>query len=55
MDKPIFIIEMPDLTDEAVSSIQDFIWDLLVQFESSYYHQLQRHHRRNNKLKNPLF
>lgn len=55
MDKPVFIIEMPELNDEAVAAVQDFLWDLIRSFELRYYHQLQRHHRRlslDDKLEN---
>ena len=45
MDKRVFIIEMPELTDEAVVSVQNFLWDLIRSFESQYYHQLQRYHQ----------
>lgn len=46
MDKPILIIEMPKLDDEAVAEIADFLHYLASTFESSYFHQLQRYHKR---------
>ena len=45
VDKRVFIIEMPELTDEAVVSVQNFLWDLIRSFESQDYHQLQRYHQ----------
>lgn len=46
MDKPVFILEMPDLSDEAVSDIQDFLWYVVTAFESRYFHQLQQYHHK---------
>jgi hypothetical protein len=48
VDKPVFILEMPELNDEAVAGVQDFLWELIRSFESQYYHQLQRYHRRSS-------
>lgn len=48
MDKPVFIIEMPELDDKAVAGVQDFLWELIRSFESQYFHQLQRYHRRSS-------
>jgi hypothetical protein len=45
VDKPVFILEMPDLSDEAIVSIQDFLLDVIQAFESQYFHQLQRYYR----------
>lgn len=44
MDNPIFFIEMPHLSDEAVAGIETFLWDLINAFESQYYNQLKRYH-----------
>lgn len=57
MDKPVFIIEMPELDDKAVVDVQNFLWELVSSFESQYFHQLQRYHRRSasdDKLKEPF-
>lgn len=56
MDKPVFIIEMPDLDDKAVAGVQDFLWELVMSFESRYFHQLQRYHRQSSidELKDPF-
>jgi hypothetical protein len=45
VDKPVFIIEMPELTDEQCDTVQNFLWDALRAFESQYFHQLQRYHQ----------
>jgi hypothetical protein len=52
VDKPVFIIEMPKLDDDAVAEIADFLHYLASSFESRYYHQLKRHHKRMEKLLN---
>ena len=46
-----FILEVPVLDDKAVAAVNAFLWDLLVQFESQYYSQLQRHHRKLDALR----
>ena len=43
MDKPVIIIEAPELNDEAVTSVYQFLQDLVLAFESHYYLQLVRH------------
>jgi len=48
VDKPVFIIEMPELDDKAVASIQEFLWEIIRSFESQYYHQLQRYHQQSS-------
>ena len=45
MDKPVIIIEVPTLTDEAVVGIQEFLQELTLAFEAHYFSQLQRHYR----------
>jgi hypothetical protein len=45
VDKGVFIVEMPELDDEAVANIQEFLWEVVRSFESQYFHQLQRHHQ----------
>lgn len=45
MDKQVLIVEMPDLSDEAVVSIQGFLWDFMNTFESHYYYQLKRYYK----------
>lgn len=46
-----FILNVPVLDDEAVDAVNAFLWDLLVQFESQYFSQLQRHHRKLDALR----
>ena len=46
MDKPVLIIDAPELNDEAVASVQGFLQELMLAFESHYYHRLQRYYRR---------
>lgn len=43
MDKPILIVEMPPLNDEAAAEVRNFLLELLLAFEARYYHQLQRY------------
>lgn len=47
MDKRFFVIDMPELDDQAVAAVQDFLWERINSFESQYYHQLQRYHRQS--------
>lgn len=42
----LVMIEVPVLEDDAVAAVQDFLCDLLRQFENHYFHQLQRYHRK---------
>lgn len=44
MDKPVLIIEMPELNDEAITALRNFIHELLISFEAHYFHKLQRYH-----------
>jgi hypothetical protein len=46
MDKPVFIIEMPQLNDEQCAAVQDFLWDVIRAFEARYFHQLRRYHQK---------
>lgn len=42
MDRPVIIIDAPDLNDNAVKSMQIFLHELIMAFESHYYHQLKQ-------------
>ena len=42
MDRPVLIIEAPELDDKALMSLQTFLHELTLAFESHYYTQLQR-------------
>lgn len=55
MDKPVFVIEMPELDDEQCAVVQDFLWEVIRAFESQYYHQLQRNHRKSQNDTANLF
>lgn len=39
------VIDMPVLDNEAVAAVSTFLWDIVSQFESQYFGQLQRHYR----------
>jgi hypothetical protein len=45
VDKPVLIVEMPELSDEAVMGIYNFLQDITLAFESHYLHRLRRYHR----------
>ena len=50
-----FVVELPVLDDEAVDALQEFLWNLVMQFESQYYHQLRRHQQKLDALhRDPL-
>lgn len=58
MDRPVIIIEMPILTDEAVVGIQTFLQELIFAFESHYFSQLQRYYHNaqpDDTIENSLF
>jgi len=42
MDKPVLIIEAPELNDEAAAIVLDFLQDILNAFDSHVYYQRQR-------------
>lgn len=44
------VIELPVLDDKGVEALQEFLWNLVIQFESQYYHQLQRYQRKRDAL-----
>jgi hypothetical protein len=55
MDKPVLIIEMPELNNEAVVSVYHFLQELMNAFESHYFYQMQQYYRQvspNNEIKN---
>lgn len=45
MDKPVLIIEMPELNDEAAVGLQQFLQELTNAFESHYLSQIKRYYR----------
>jgi len=46
MDKPVLIIEMPELDDEAVMGLQQVLQELTNAFESHYLHQIKRYYQK---------
>lgn len=46
MDKPVIIIEAPELNDQGVAHVRAFLHEIILAFESHYYHRLRRYHCR---------
>ncbi|EKD73014.1 MAG: hypothetical protein ACD_45C00484G0004 [uncultured bacterium] len=46
MDKPVLIIDMPELSDEAIVRIQEFLQDLMNSFESQNAIPIKRYYRK---------
>jgi len=42
MDKPVLIIEAPELNDEAATIVLDFLQDILNAFDAHVYYQRQQ-------------
>jgi hypothetical protein len=45
MDRPVLIIEMPDLTYAQAAGIEEFLHALIKAFESHYHQQLREYYR----------
>lgn len=45
MYKPVLIIELPELSDEAVAGIHNFLQEFRDAFETHYYSQMVRNYR----------
>lgn len=45
MDRPVLIIEMPDLTYAQVAGIEEFLYALIKAFDNHYHQQLQEYYR----------
>ena len=45
MDSEVLVIEMPELDDETVEVMYNFLLDFLNGFGAHYYHRLQRRHQ----------
>jgi len=57
MDKPVLIVEMPELNDEAVIGIHHFLQELMNAFESHYFYQMRQYYRQlspNDEIENPF-
>lgn len=45
MDRPVLIIEMPDLTYAQAAGIEEFLHALIKAFETHYHQQLREYYR----------
>lgn len=48
MDRPVIIIDAPELDDKTTVCVQNFLHELLLAFEGHYLHQLKRAHQHAN-------
>ena len=48
MDKPVLIIEMPELSYEQTAGVEDFLHALIKTFENHYARQLREYYQRLN-------
>jgi hypothetical protein len=55
MDKPVLIIEMPELSNESVVSILDFLQEIMNAFECHYDNQIKQHYRQLDSDNPPDF
>ena len=46
MEKDVLIIDAPELSDEGAASVNTFLQEFILAFESHYLYQLHRHHKR---------
>jgi hypothetical protein len=46
VDKPVLVIHMPELSDEAIVRIQEFLQDLINSFESQNIISIKRYYRK---------
>jgi hypothetical protein len=46
VDKPVLVINMPELSDEAIVRIQEFLQDLINSFESQNIISIKRYYRK---------
>jgi len=45
MDKPVLIIEMPELSYAQAAGIEEFLHAVVKAFENHYHHQLREYYR----------
>lgn len=45
MDKPVLILEMPELDDETAIILQQFLQDFTNAFEAHYLSQIKRYYQ----------
>jgi hypothetical protein len=50
MDKPVIIIEAPELNDEGVANVRAFLQEIIFSFESHYRRRLLKYHCRFAEL-----
>jgi hypothetical protein len=43
MDKPVILIEAPELDDEGVANVRAFLHEIALSFELHYRHRLLRY------------
>jgi hypothetical protein len=48
MDKPVLIIEMPELSYEQAAGVEDFLHALINAFQNHYARQLREYYQRLN-------
>lgn len=53
MDNPVIIIDAPELNDEGVANVRDFLHEIILAFESHYMHRLNKHHCRSVPREEP--
>ena len=46
MERDILIIDAPELSDEGAASVNTFLQEFILAFESHYLCQLHRYHKR---------
>lgn len=54
MDKPVIIIEAPELDDRGVANVRAFLYEILLAFDSHYYHRLREYHCLSSLLHEPI-
>jgi len=46
MERDVLIIDAPELSDEGAASVNNFLQEFILAFESHYLCQLHRYHKR---------
>lgn len=52
MDKPILIIEAPELDDKTAIIVLDFLQDILNAFDAHFYYQRQQNRQLRHRMNN---
>lgn len=50
MDKPVLIVDLPELDDNALAGLQNFLQELMIAFEAHYFHRLRELHPASSAL-----